>query len=299
MKSKRGLMTLLVGVAMLAMPLTAAAKDHGRFNNPQARNFAGAHYVAAAVNRHEFRHGGAWTPAAGGHRNWNWNHRGLNDRDADDYQNYGNGGYYAAPAYAAPVYAAPAYAAPMYSGYGGGNGCGGAQRVMRTYARDRATGHPAAAYDLLRQNQWAMRSGCAGGAPMGGGLLGGLGGLGGYGGAQQYVQLRWRRTARWAGRTWRIPRSARVRQHRIRPALRRRLDALAAAPIHPVTSAAVDAHLRASLDDKRAPSPPGGARSFHTVARRSIAFSTFARRSSGVRANDENCSAVVVMPAFA
>ena len=49
MKSKRGLMTLLVGVAMLAMPLTAAAKDHGRFNNPQARNFAGAHYVAPAV----------------------------------------------------------------------------------------------------------------------------------------------------------------------------------------------------------------------------------------------------------
>ena len=43
MKSKRGLMTLLVGVAMLAMPLTAAAKDHGRFKNPQARNFASAH----------------------------------------------------------------------------------------------------------------------------------------------------------------------------------------------------------------------------------------------------------------
>jgi hypothetical protein len=32
MNSKRGLMTVLVGVAMLAMPLTAAAKDHGRFN---------------------------------------------------------------------------------------------------------------------------------------------------------------------------------------------------------------------------------------------------------------------------
>ena len=54
---------------------------------------------------------------------------------------------------------------------------------MRTYARDRATGHPAAAADLLRQNQWALHSGCAGGN--GGGLLGGLGG-GGYRGAPAY-----------------------------------------------------------------------------------------------------------------
>ena len=57
---------------------------------------------------------------------------------------------------------------------------------MRTYARDRATGHPAAAADLLRQNQWALHSGCATGAVGGGGLLGGLGGLGGYRGGQQY-----------------------------------------------------------------------------------------------------------------
>ena len=191
MKSKRGLMTLLVGVAMLAMPLTAAAKDHGRFKNPQARNFASAQYVAPAVTTgHEFRHGAALTPAAGGlgHRNWNLNHRGLNGGYAGNYQNYAAPAYaapvYAAPAYAAPVYTAPAYAAPVYSGNGGGNGCGGAERVMRTYARDRATGHPAAAYDLLRQNQWAMRGGCAGGAQTGRGLLGGLGG---YGGAQQYV----------------------------------------------------------------------------------------------------------------
>jgi hypothetical protein len=54
---------------------------------------------------------------------------------------------------------------------------------MRTYQRDRATGHPAAAYDVLRQNQWAMRSGCATGAPVGGGLLGGLSG---YRGAAPY-----------------------------------------------------------------------------------------------------------------
>ncbi len=98
--------------------------------------------------------------------------------DANAYRNYGyNSGY------AAPVYAAPAYsAAPYGGGYATGNGCGAAQRVMNTYYRDRNTGHPAAAYDLLRQNQWATRSGCATGASVGSGFLGGLGSLGGYGG---------------------------------------------------------------------------------------------------------------------
>jgi hypothetical protein len=37
----------------------------------------------------------------------------------------------------------------------------------------------------------------------------------------------------------------------------------------------------------------------HTAASRSTAFSTFARRSSPVFANEENCSAVVVIPARA
>jgi len=58
---------------------------------------------------------------------------------------------------------------------------------MRTYARDRATGHPAAAADLLRQNQGIMRSGCVNGGRFGGGRgFGGLGGLGGYGAAPVY-----------------------------------------------------------------------------------------------------------------
>jgi hypothetical protein len=180
MNSKRGLMTVLVGVAMLAMPLTAAAKDH-RFDKSRARAF-----TPVVVTKHDFRHGATWMPAPAtitrhdwrGHRAW---------ENANAYSNYGNRGYYAAPAYVA----APVYAAPVYSGYGGGyggngggQGCGNAQRVMRTYARDRATGHPAAAADVLRQNQWALHSGCAGGN--GGGLLGGLGGQGGYRGGQQY-----------------------------------------------------------------------------------------------------------------
>jgi hypothetical protein len=175
MNSKRGLMTVLVGVAMLAMPLTAAAKDHGRFNNSQTRSFASTSSIAP---RHDFRNGTlmpapvGMRPAWRGHRAW-------------ENANYGRG-YYGAPAYVTPAYAAPVYAAPYGGGYAGGNGCGAASHVMRTYARDRATGHPAAAADVLRQNQWALRSGCASGAPMGGGLLGGLGGLGGYRGAPAY-----------------------------------------------------------------------------------------------------------------
>jgi hypothetical protein len=185
MNSKRGLMTVLVGVAMLAMPLTAAAKDHGRFHNSQARNFTSAPNVAPVfVSKHDFRHGATWMPAPEvvSRHEWRENHGGWNN---------GNRGYYAAPVYA-PVYAAPAYSGYGYGGgYGGGGGCGQAQHVMRTYQRDRATGHPAAAADVLRQNQWALRSGCAGQAygnygGNNGGLLGGLRGLGGYRGAPAY-----------------------------------------------------------------------------------------------------------------
>lgn len=175
MNSKRGLMTVLVGVAMLAMPLTAAAKDHGRFNNSQSRSFASSPSVAPVfVSKHDFRHGATFMPAPAGMRPTWREHR------AWENANYGRG-YYGAPAYVAPAYAAPVYAAPAYQGYGygGGQGCSQAQHVMRTYQRDRATGHPAAAADVLRQNQWALRSGCSG-ASTGGGLLGGLGRLGGY-----------------------------------------------------------------------------------------------------------------------
>jgi hypothetical protein len=177
MNSKRGLMTVLVGVAMLAMPLTAAAKDHGRFQNSQTRNFTAPYVAPGFASKHEFRNGATWMPAPAGlvsRDEWRENHRG---------RNYGNRGYYPAPVYTAPVYA-PVYQGYGYGGgYGGGQGCGQAQHVMRTYQRDRATGHPAAAADVLRQNQWALRSGCAGGAPYGGGLLGGLGG---YRGAPAY-----------------------------------------------------------------------------------------------------------------
>ena len=205
MKSKRTLMTALVGLALMATPIAAAAKDHGRFARTNvrvsrpfvapARNFA-----PVVVNKHEFRNSQVWTPAPvavarhewkgnGWKNGWTkneWKGRGWGDGDADDYQNYGYGnpGYVAAPVYAAPAYPV---AAPYYgSGYAGGNGCRKAQSIVTNYYKDRNTGHPAAAADILRNNQWAFRSGCAGGSPYNSGLLGGLGALGGYGGAPAY-----------------------------------------------------------------------------------------------------------------
>jgi len=191
MKFKRSLMTVLVGLAMLATPIAAAAKDHNRYDNSHAarvsRSFnAPARNVApVVVNRHAFRQGSAATwmpaPAVVARHEWRGNHRGWNrgDGDADDYQNYGNPRYYPAPVYTAPVYAAPVYQG-YGAGYGGGQNCGKAQRIVNTYYRDRNTGHPAAANDVLRQNRWAFRSGCVAGAPMAGGLFGGLGGVPAY-----------------------------------------------------------------------------------------------------------------------
>jgi hypothetical protein len=175
MNSKRGLMTVLVGLAIVATPIVAAAKDHNHFDSHAARvsrSFSTQSVGPVVGAHHEFRN------------------RGWGNGSAYRNYGYGNPGYYGAPVYAAPV-----YAAPVYSGYGGGYGggsgggnpCRGAQSVMTNYYKDRNTGHPAAAADLLRQNQWALRSGCASGAPYGGGgLLNGLGGLGGYRGAPAY-----------------------------------------------------------------------------------------------------------------
>jgi hypothetical protein len=188
MKSKLSLMSAMVGLAMLAIPMTASAKgkNHYAYNNSRP-------YVAAApmvVNKHEFRNGATWTPAPSAYQAHEWHGRGWGDHDgdgwhrgwgnADEYVHYGRPGYYATPTYAAPVYTAPVYAAPVY-GYGYGRNCGVAQRVVNQYYRDRNNGHPAAAYDLLRQNQWAFHNGC-GAAPTGG-LFNGFGG---YRGAPAY-----------------------------------------------------------------------------------------------------------------
>jgi|SRR5208282_957959 len=184
MKSKRSLLTVLVGLAMLATPITAAARDNHDYarNNSHAsrashsftepaRSFASARNVPAAVTRNVFRnHAVAAAPG----RTWG---------TVDEYRNYGGNyarpGYYAAPAY--PV-AAPYAVAPYYGGgapgYAGVSGCTHAQGIMNIISHDRATGHPAAAYDVFKQNQGLLQA-CGGGVPATSGLFSGLGGLGG------------------------------------------------------------------------------------------------------------------------
>jgi hypothetical protein len=48
------------------------------------------------------------------------------------------------------------------SGYGYGS-CAEARRIQNVYWQDRNTGHPAAAADLMRENEWAFRGACGGG----------------------------------------------------------------------------------------------------------------------------------------
>jgi len=190
MKSKRNLMTVLVGLAMLATPITAAAKDHknggGNFSRPAAR--------FNAPSNHPFRNRTVFVPApvVRDDPHWDkwdkheWKHDRENDRDADDYVGYGRGGYYGGPAY----YGAPAYVGGYGGGYGGGGSCAKARQIQTVYQQDRYRGHPAAAADVLRQNQWAFRSGCGGVGPIGGGGLfngfGGGSGFNGFGGAPAY-----------------------------------------------------------------------------------------------------------------
>jgi hypothetical protein len=192
MKSKRNLMTVLVGLAMLATPITAAAKDHkngaGNFSRPaQVRFNAPARVAPVVVTNHPFRNRTVFVPApvVRADPHWDkheWKHDRENDHDADDYVGYGRGGYYGGPAY----YGAPAYA----GGYGGGGSCARARQIQTVYQQDRYRGHPAAAADVLRQNQWAFRSGCGGGVPIGGGgglFNNGFGGFGnGFGGGAPY-----------------------------------------------------------------------------------------------------------------
>jgi len=211
MKSKQILMSALIGFAMLATPIVASAKDHkgdGRnySHQSESRSFnAGNKHEFKAGNKHEFHNqggNGRWAaaPYVAARHDWNedrhenrWNedrhdnglHRGWRNRvgDADDYRDYGSRGYYAGPAYA------PYYGRQGYAGYAGG-ACGWAQHVQNVYTRDRNTGHPAAAADLLPQLRRAQQA--CGGVPYGGGLFSGFGGYGGdpaysnYGGYNGY-----------------------------------------------------------------------------------------------------------------
>ncbi|MGA3231062.1 MAG: hypothetical protein ABSD51_14045 [Candidatus Binatus sp.] len=162
MKSKRSLMTVLVGLAMLAAPVTAAAYENNNYAHNNSRpahvsrsynapNAPARNLRPADVTRRDFRNN-----AAAANRDWREDHnawnRGLGT--AGEYRNYGNPGYSRAPGY--PV-VAPYYGA---RGYAGAGGCSQAQSVMNVYSRDRATGHPArwrACVQQLRRLRPALR----------------------------------------------------------------------------------------------------------------------------------------------
>jgi len=210
MKSKRSLMMLLVGLAMLATPITAAAYNNHNYSHnnsraahvsrssnaparfsPSARNAARAARDSAAFATR--RQAGGFAPQRdfGANRTYG---------TVNDYQNYGRNygrdyvrpGYYPAPSYPVRGYAVPAYpaAGPYYGapGYAVADPCRRAASVMYNYYRDRNTGHPAAAYDLLARNQWAFHSGCAGVGPGAAPLFSGFGGLPAYNGYGGYGQ---------------------------------------------------------------------------------------------------------------
>jgi len=150
MKPKLSLMAALVGFAMLATPITAAAKDKNHYFVAQSPIFG-----PVVVNKHDFRHGPKTTWARAPRlypvHDCDDDDRGWR-RDWDDDDDYGYR-YDSAPVYR------------YGSDYGYGRSCWNAQRIVSAYWRDRNTGHPGAAYDLFRENQWAFRSGCGGSVP--------------------------------------------------------------------------------------------------------------------------------------
>ncbi|HYL60638.1 MAG TPA: hypothetical protein VEU51_17365 [Candidatus Acidoferrales bacterium] len=225
MRSRQNLTAALVGIAMLATPIAAAAKDHGRnFQNnvraaraartfaapartftpaPVARRFAFRNVAPVVIPVNRVNRAARFNPnfvppghlhARGWNRNWNNSQAFVPvnqsydedeaqeqynatpavvcDEDGDDCRAAGGyqGGYY-------PNYG---YNGGGYQGGYGSGACIEAQRLQQQVRRDRATGHPAAANDVLRKMARMERA--CGGAPVGGGLLGGLRGLGGLNG---------------------------------------------------------------------------------------------------------------------
>ena len=181
MECRKILMTGLIGLAMLATPIAAAAQDHDRARSvPQnsqsrsnhnesrsstapARNVAQApitrHDSPATEARHDSRDergAGAWkaAPAVTVDRDGRTDRDDRGDRDFrydrddrarwdrdHDVRYYGD--------------AAPYYVMPY--GYAGG-ACAWARHLQLVYNQDRYSGHPAAANDLLPQLHRAERA---------------------------------------------------------------------------------------------------------------------------------------------
>ncbi len=174
MKLRTNLMTGLIGLAMLAAPITAAAKDNdsGNISSHQAQVESAAKESrsnvsvrnAAPATRKESRdqrdaRSFNTGPVVTEHRDV----RTDRDHDGDrwkhdgsrDYRNYGDRDYNGPYAVEAPYYVMP-------RGYVGG-ACGWARHLRTVYEQDRNTGHPAAAADLLPQLRKAERD--CGGVP--------------------------------------------------------------------------------------------------------------------------------------
>jgi hypothetical protein len=184
MNYKRNLMTGLIGLAVLAAPITAAAKnnDGGRNNQRQESHYSAParsndherNFAPSPAPRNEFRNQGVgrtFIPAdpkpvyrdgrddrGDGHRDWR---EGQNDGDRRDrdYRNYDGDRGYDGDEYSegAPYYVMP-------EGYAGG-ACAWAQHLRNVYYHDRNTGHPAAAASLLPQLRRAEER--CGGVPYG------------------------------------------------------------------------------------------------------------------------------------
>jgi hypothetical protein len=170
MRSTKSFMVVILGLAMLAAPITASAAEH----HHGARNRA--HAAVAATRSFKFHNSvpaRSVTPARWFAPRVVSNNRIAQasawhqHRDFDDDDNFArNGGVvpvYPCYGYTKPTPApvagylalAPAlgYASPNY-----GSPCAAAQRAIKIARHDRRTGHPAAATDVLRNNSRALAS---------------------------------------------------------------------------------------------------------------------------------------------
>jgi hypothetical protein len=227
MRTRQNLTAALVGIAMLATPIAAAAKDHGRnFQNSSRPSHAARTFAAPArtftpasvARRFAFRNiaqrpiainavnrAPRFRPnfippghlrAPGWNRNWNNSqayvpagNRYDEEEEEERERNYSQSAVvcdadgddcHAAGGYQGGYYPNYGYNGGGYQGGYGSAACVEAQRLQQQVRRDRATGHPAAANDVLRKMARVERA--CGGGQVGGGLLGGLGGLGRLGG---------------------------------------------------------------------------------------------------------------------
>jgi len=150
MEYRKKLITGLIGLAMLATPIAAAAKDLGSRSDNNNAPISRTYDMPT--------HPDSWTSSPivlvddwredRYERNHRWGNDGWRYRRGYGYNRgyyrYGNRGYY------------------MPRNYAGGS-CGWAQHLRRVYNQDRWSGHPAAAEDLLPRLRRAERA-CGGGS---------------------------------------------------------------------------------------------------------------------------------------